>query len=216
MGKDSTHDHWWWRPGWRVGRSFYTWHVTFTDDSPVRRLVDLFEPLLMQIPTMDPVGKEGLHITVQGVGFTDEITAPDAERIAHAATEHLSRRQPFNALIGPPTVDEETIGMPISSTESFQQVRNALQQAIADVWGIDNVPERHDRFRPHLTLAYSTGEASVIDLRDLLTRNRLSDIEVVEQVKAVSLIELNRDNHRYEWREIAKVPLGTPNSAEIQ
>ncbi|MFI6364262.1 2'-5' RNA ligase family protein [Nocardia sp. NPDC050630] len=190
--------------------------MTFTDNSRVRRLVDLFEPILAQIPTMDPVGEEGLHITIQGIGFTDEVVARDAERIADAAAEHLSRRQPFDARIGPPTVDAETVGMPISNTESFQQVRHALQQAIAEVWGIDNVPERHDRFQPHLTLAYSTGVAPMAVLRDLLTRNQLSDIEVVEQVKAVSLIELNRDNHRYEWREIAKVPLGTSNSAGIQ
>ncbi|MFI6365200.1 hypothetical protein ACIBG0_20870 [Nocardia sp. NPDC050630] len=40
-------------------------------------------------------------------------------------------------------------------------------------------------------------------------------MEVVEHVTAVSLIELNRDNHRYEWREIAEVPLGTPRSLEL-
>ncbi|MGH3777668.1 MAG: hypothetical protein ACRDRR_18385 [Pseudonocardiaceae bacterium] len=30
-------DHWWW-PGWRVGRSSYTWHVTFDDQPAVHRL----------------------------------------------------------------------------------------------------------------------------------------------------------------------------------
>ncbi|WP_433726231.1 2'-5' RNA ligase family protein [Nocardia sp. CA-129566] len=208
MADDSTHDHWWWRPGWKLDRSFYTWHITFTDNSPVERLVDLFEPTLTQVHTMDPVAKEGLHITIQGIGFTDEVAARDAERIADAANDHLSQREPFDARIGPPVVDEETIGMPIANPDGFQQVRYALQRAIADVWGNENVPERNDRFQPHLTLAYSTGEASMTDLRDLLERNELSHIEVVERVTAVSLIELNRDNHRYEWREIANVSLG--------
>jgi hypothetical protein len=27
--------HWWLRPGWRVGRAFYTWHVTFDEGSVV-------------------------------------------------------------------------------------------------------------------------------------------------------------------------------------
>ncbi|WP_040699779.1 2'-5' RNA ligase family protein [Nocardia vinacea] len=215
MAQDSTWDHWWWRPGWRLGRSFYTWHVTFAENSPVARLVDLFAPTLAQIPTMDAVSREGLHVTIQGIGFTDEVAAGDVERIADAASEHLSRREPFDASIGPPTVDEETIGMPIANPEGFQWVRNDLQQAIADVWGLDNVPERDDRFQPHLTLAYSTGAASMTSLRDILTRNQLSHTEVVEHVTAVSLIELNRDNHRYEWREIAKVPLGTPRSLEV-
>ncbi|MEV4362688.1 hypothetical protein [Nonomuraea sp. NPDC049625] len=26
-----TRGHWWWRPGWRVGRSFYTWHILVED-----------------------------------------------------------------------------------------------------------------------------------------------------------------------------------------
>ncbi|WP_051022236.1 hypothetical protein [Nocardia pneumoniae] len=83
------------------------------------------------------------------------------------------------------------------------------RRAIADAWGRDHVPERGDRFRPHLSLAYSTGVASITGLRDLLRRNELSSIQVVQPVTAISLIALNRDNHRYEWREITKVPLGT-------
>ncbi|WP_197523346.1 hypothetical protein [Actinokineospora pegani] len=32
-------DHWWWRPGWKVGRSFYTWHFTFADQPQVAELL---------------------------------------------------------------------------------------------------------------------------------------------------------------------------------
>lgn len=210
MAEDSTWDHWWWRPGWKLGKSFYTWHVTFDNDSPAAQLVEIFAPTLSQIPTMDPVAREGLHITIQGIGFTDEVTAADLQRISEAATTYLIRREPFDALIGPPSADKETIGMPIANPESFRGIRDDLQHAIADVWGREQVPERSDRFRPHLSLAYSTGVASMTDLRDLLTVNKLSGIEIVQPVTAVSLIALNRDNHRYEWREIAKVPLGMP------
>jgi len=31
-------DHWWWRPGWSVGRKFYTWHLTFADQPQAHRL----------------------------------------------------------------------------------------------------------------------------------------------------------------------------------
>jgi 2'-5' RNA ligase len=210
MAEDSTLDHWWWRPGWKLGKSFYTWHVTFDNDSPAGQLVELFAPTLSQIPTMDPVAREGLHITIQGIGFTDDVAAADVQRISEAAATYLSQRQPFDALIGPSSVDKETIGMPIANPASFRDIRDDLQHAIANVWGPDQVPERGDRFQPHLSLAYSTGVASMTDLRNLLTRNELSGIEIVQPVTVVSLIALNRDNHRYEWREITKVALGMP------
>ncbi|MBF6301451.1 2'-5' RNA ligase family protein [Nocardia amamiensis] len=210
MAEDSTWDHWWWRPGWKLGKSFYTWHVTFDNDSPAAQLVETFAPTLSQIPTMDPVAREGLHITIQGIGFTDDATTADVQKISGAAATYLSRRGPFDALIGPPSVDKEAIGLPIANPEPFRDIRDDLQLAIADVWGVDQVPERGDRFNPHLSLAYSTGVASMTNLRGLLARNGLSGIEVVQPVAAVSLIALNRDNHRYEWREITKVPLGIP------
>jgi 2'-5' RNA ligase len=157
---------------------------------------------------MQPVAREGLHITIQGIGFTDQVTAADIQRISETAATYLSRREPFEALIGPPSVDNETIGMPIANPECFRAIREDLQRAIADVWGPDQVPERGDRFRPHLSLAYSTGVASMPDLRDLLARDELRDIQVAQAVTAVSLIALNRDNHRYEWRDITRFPLG--------
>ncbi|MDT5026262.1 MAG: hypothetical protein QOE61_2688, partial [Micromonosporaceae bacterium] len=32
---DDLRDHWYWRPGWSVGRRFYTWHLTFADQPDV-------------------------------------------------------------------------------------------------------------------------------------------------------------------------------------
>ncbi|MFE9575316.1 2'-5' RNA ligase family protein [Nocardia sp. NPDC006044] len=208
MADDSTRDHWWWRPGWKMGRSFYTWHVTFDDNSPAGQLVARFAPTLARIPTMSPVSRAGLHITVQGIGFTDEVAEPDVKRISDTTTERLSRIEPFDTSIGPPVVDEETIGMPIANHEGFQQIRDELQLATADVWGADNVPERDERFRPHLTLAYSTGPASMTAIRQTLVHDTLIDTTVNERVAAVSLIALNRDHRRYEWQEVTKVPLG--------
>jgi hypothetical protein len=31
-------NHWWWRPGWDVGRRYYTWHLTFGGQHDVHRL----------------------------------------------------------------------------------------------------------------------------------------------------------------------------------
>jgi hypothetical protein len=47
-------DHWWWRPGWRIGRSFYTWHITFGDQPAIDQLADGYAPALDGLPTLGP------------------------------------------------------------------------------------------------------------------------------------------------------------------
>jgi hypothetical protein len=65
-------DHWWWRPGWTVGRSFYTWHVTFANHASGQQLVTAYAPMFVRLPMLDPVPMRWLHLTLQGIGFTDE------------------------------------------------------------------------------------------------------------------------------------------------
>jgi hypothetical protein len=90
----------------------------------------------------------------------------------------------------------------------LRAIHDDLQHAIGDVWGEDNVPERSNRFGPHLSLAYSTGVASISELSQLLADASLDNVTVTDSVTAVSLIDLNRDHRRYQWREVAQVPLG--------
>ncbi|WP_198036857.1 2'-5' RNA ligase family protein [Nocardia sp. BMG51109] len=205
---ERTRDHWWWRPGWRPGRSFYTWHLTFADNSAAAGLVEQFAPTLADIPTMQPVAPNGLHITIQGIGFADAVSSNDLERIADTASEILQHSQRFEIVLGRPVADRETIGLPVVNPGPLTRVRSNLQSAIGAVWGDDCIPERTDRFTPHLTLAYSTGEAIIADLQRVLVRSGLGDAEITEPVTEISLIELNRDNHRYEWKNVGTMELG--------
>ncbi|MFC8043580.1 2'-5' RNA ligase family protein [Nocardia sp. NPDC057353] len=202
-----TRDHWWWRPGWSVGKSFYTWHITFPSVSPVRTLSDDFARTLSALPTMKPVGPDGLHITVQGIGFTDTVAASDVDRIVDAARRNLADLPRFSITIGPPIVDRETIQLPIADPEPLRVIRDRLQEAIAEVWGTANVPERGSVFRPHLTVSYSTGVAQIDDIREKLEADQLNGYTVTDIVAEVSLIELNRDNDQYEWRHISSLAL---------
>lgn len=70
-------DHWWWRPGWEVGRSFYTWHVTFADQPGAHQLVEDYAPALKDLPMFDPIPLRWIHLTTQGIGFTDEVDQSD-------------------------------------------------------------------------------------------------------------------------------------------
>jgi 2'-5' RNA ligase len=201
-------DHWWWRPGWQVGRSFYTWHITFEDRPAAEQLVAAYRPVLRQLPQLDPVPLRWLHLTMQGVGFTDEIDRTDVDRIADAARKRCEDLEPFTVTIGPAHVDPETIQMPVQPVEPLAAVRATIRAAIGDVWGAENVPEAADGYRPHVSLGYSNSAGPGAPIAAALSEHGDHVAEVT--VAAVSLIDLNRDRKAYEWTEVATAPLGRP------
>jgi len=208
-------DHWWWRPGWRPGRRFYTWHLTFDQASAqgshaLEELVEDYQAHLA-VPGLDLVPVQWLHLTMQGLGFTDEISESDVQRIATAAAVRCGDVAPATLTLGPATVDPEGILLRVSPAEPAHQVRAALRRAIADVWGADAVPERAEGFTPHVTIAYSNSNGPAGLIAEAV--HELGQRSATVTVGAAQLIVLGRDAHLYQWRTYATVPLGEPPMA---
>jgi 2'-5' RNA ligase len=199
-------DHWWWRPGWKIGRSFYTWHITFADQPAAAELVEAYAPALSQLPTLDPVPLRWLHLTMQGIGFTDEVDRNDVDRIVSAAQKRCAQLEPFTVTIGPAHADPETIQMPVRPIEPLALVRQAIRDAIGEVWGAENVPEPADGWRAHVSLGYSNSAGPAEPAAITLAAHQKHSAGV--NVSAVSLINLNRDSKAYEWTTVATVHLG--------
>jgi 2'-5' RNA ligase len=198
-------NHWYWRPGWRVGRSFYTWHLTFGGAEDLHRLVDTLQDQILA-PSVDLVPHEGLHLTMQGVGFADEVTPADLDAIIAAAHNRCRNLSPFNLTLGPVDPDAEGIGLLVSPWQPVAELRSQLRQAIGTVW--PQVPESEDGFRPHVTIAYTNADAPAAPVRDQLAP--LRDVPpVLARVEAVQLIQLHRDRKIYEWDVRAGIPLGS-------
>ncbi|CAM4074213.1 2'-5' RNA ligase family protein [Kibdelosporangium persicum] len=199
-------DHWWWRPGWQIGRSFYTWHFTFENQPAMRRLWEHYQPVLSTINTLDPVDFEVLHLTTQGVGFTDEVTTADIDAIIDRTRHHSADIEPFTVTVGPARIEPETVKMLAQPAEPIIEVRQALRDAIADIWGTENVPETMDGFRPHISLAYSNTAGPAEPIARALAASEPATEDIL--ISTVSLINLNRDYKSYQWRTIAAVNLG--------
>ena len=204
---DVMRDHWWWRPGWRVGRSFYTWHFTFEGQPLMHSLRSHYLPALEALPGLDPVALSGLHLTTQGVGFTDEVDKRDIERITTRARQHCAEIAPFDVTVGPAHVEPETVKMLVQPAERIIDVRIALRTAIGDVWGEERIPESMEGFRPHVTLAYSNSNGPSLGVVNAIAK--LTPKSEQLKISTVSLIDLNRDNKRYEWSHIATIKLGS-------
>ena len=199
-------DHWWWRPGWRVGRSFYTWHVTFDDQPAVHQLAADYAPMLKDLSTLDLIPVRWLHLTMQGIGFTDEVDRADVGAIVDAARSRCTELAPFTVTLGPARVDPEALMLPVRPTEPVARLRATLRAAIADVWGSDNVPEGPDDFRPHVSLAYSNAAGPAVPIVQRLTAWPVTSAEIT--VRRAALIDFNRDHRVYQWTDIATAELG--------
>jgi 2'-5' RNA ligase len=215
---DRMRDHWWWRPGWQAGRRFYTWHITFDEDTvgqdraALHRLVCDYQAHL-GMPGLDLVPLEWLHLTMQGVGFVDEVSDQDIARIAEAARSRCAHLPPVTVALGPARLRPEAVGLYVVPEEPVGQVRAAIRAAVAEVWGIDRVPELEGGFTPHVSLAYSNMDGPAEPLAAMLAK--LPPASVMVTIRAAQLIVLGRDDHVYRWTTRATVPLaGAPAATE--
>jgi 2'-5' RNA ligase len=201
---DEVRDHWYWRPGWRPGRSFYTWHLTFADSPAVTGLVTAYADVLAALPGIDPVPPQWLHLTMQGVGFADRVPLADLDEIVLAAESRLARSAPFKVTIGPAVVDPETVQLPVTPVAPLQDLRDRLRAAIGDVWGPDAIPEL-PQLNPHVSLGYWNTPAPIAPLIHQLAKAPAATATTT--ITAVSLINLNRDRQMYEWTPIKNLTL---------
>lgn len=196
-------DHWYWRPGWRLGRSFYTWHITFADAPAVATLADEYAPALADLPEYDPIPLEWLHLTMQGIGFTDEVDRETADRVVELARARLASVPPVDVTIGPAVIDPEALKLPVQPVEPLIAIRDAIRAAITDVCG--EVSESTE-YRPHVSLGYTNTTGPAQHALDVLAGHEPHTAQV--RVEAVALIDLNRDHRMYQWTTVAEAKLG--------
>ena len=196
-------DHWWWRPGWRPGRRMYTWHFTFDGQTALHELIDAYQNRLAGLPGLDPIPRQWLHLTTQGIGFTDEVPDAVLDAIIQASRERLTGASPVAVTMGPGVVDPEVVRLEVEPANGLTPIRRALRQAIAAVRGPDHVDEP-DEWTPHVSVAYSNSVAPMAPIRDAL-EPPLEPVSV--EIANVQLIILRRDTHLYEWQTRAIVPL---------
>jgi 2'-5' RNA ligase len=196
-------DHWWWRPGWRPGRRMYTWHFTFDNQAALHALVDAYQARLAGLPGMDLIPRQWLHLTTQGVGFTDEVPDTDIEAIIDAARKRLAAVPRVTVNMGPAIVDPEVVRLEVQPADALTPVRRALRDAIATARGPEHVAEP-DGWTPHVSVAYSNSDGPMEPYIKTLDPP-LAPVSV--DIPDVQLIVLGRDTHLYEWQTRAVVPL---------
>ncbi|MCW2929814.1 MAG: hypothetical protein JWM19_776 [Actinomycetia bacterium] len=197
-------NHWWWRPGMQPGRRIYTVHATFRDQPPMQELAAKARDRLAGLPGLDLIPGEWLHLTMQGIGFTDEVDDADLKAIMTAARPKLASVSPVTVSLGPAAVADEGVTCWATPPRALDPARDAVRAAIGDVWGPGRVPEAAG-WTAHVSVAYANADGPGDRYEAALSG--LDDVATVT-VEAVDLIRLGRDLHLYEWETVERLPLG--------
>jgi 2'-5' RNA ligase len=198
-------DHWWWRPGWRVGTRFYAWHITQDDQPEVRDLAQRYRAAVSTIETLDPIPDEWLHMTMQGLGHVEDINIAALDFVTLRVAERLRTLAPITTSYQRAEITSEAVILTPDDPEAFAEARRAIRAGITDALG--ECPESEDGFRAHVSVAYGNADADAAPIRAALDRAEPVAPSTATYTK-VSLIRMHRDQRMYEWDVIRAVPLG--------
>lgn len=200
---DQMENHWWWRPGWRVGTRFYAWHITLDNQADLHRLMDDYATALAPFQTLDPVPRPWRHITLQGLGHVEEVTDAQRDAAVETVAARLADLETIQSIYQRAAIFKEAIALPPSNPEAYAQLRNAIRAGIADAWG--HTPEKAEGFRAHTSVAYSSGIGDGLAIRSAL--DQADPAPAPATVSGVDLILMHRDRRMYEWTTVATIGL---------
>jgi 2'-5' RNA ligase len=204
-------NHWWWRPGWQVGRHFYACHITFENEPAVQRLAAAYREPLTQLPGLDLIPRQWLHLTMQGIGFTDEVSGSEISVITAGISGRLASITQPVVTFARPIVQRDAIFMPAAPADALDDVRRNTHEAIKEVLGPERSPDMNlaqalQGYKPHVSIAYVNKDGSASPYIQALRRTLHDPVELT--IRTVSILTFHRDNRMYEWTDEAPITIG--------
>ncbi|MEV5895793.1 2'-5' RNA ligase family protein [Nonomuraea fuscirosea] len=212
---DEVRSHWWPREGWWPGRLVYTWHLTFEGAPQLHRLAERYQQALAAVGGHDPVPAQWLHLTVQSVGWVDEVSDERLEQVIRAVAVRLGRLAPVEVTFDRPAVMGEGVALTPAPAEPLREIWGEIRNGVAEVAGeAPMAAEQVEGFHPHVSLTYINTPGMARPYVEALSGVDAEPVRV--NVDRVTLIVQNRvlePEWVYRWSTHAVVPLGADDGA---
>jgi 2'-5' RNA ligase len=195
----------WDRPGWDSGRSAYYWYFTFNDFA-LSTFAQQHQERLAGLG-LDLVGPEWLHLSLDRLAWTDEISHEDAKRAADEAQCRLEGTSRFALQIGPLAGSAGAVRFSVEPWEPIETIRSLL--AAINPTDCTATPRT---FLPHITIAYNNHDRLARPVIDVVAQTR-SHPAISVEVTQVGLVAVRRDGHAYKWETVRQIALGGRSSA---
>jgi 2'-5' RNA ligase len=161
------------------------------------------------VPNLDLIPPGSLHLTMQRIGWADEVSPAELEAVAERIADRLRDAPRPVVTLHQPTVWDEAVVLKVLPAEPIYALRLAVYQAIADVLGpraLPVAPPAPERFVPHVSVAYVNGDGPAQPVFDALGRVHPPPVTVTFRVAPI--LAFHRDHQMYEWTSAVPVPIG--------
>ncbi|MFG1819820.1 2'-5' RNA ligase family protein [Kribbella sp. NPDC049174] len=149
-------DHWWWRPGWQIGTRFYAFHLAVGSSEGLAGLVAQYQDAIRDVVSFDPIPRDWLHITMQGLAFVDSISTEDLASVVKTTRAALANVKPFPLVFNRPLIRPEAIVLVPEDVQPLNDVRDIVRSAIDRALGPGTIDLGSTDFQPHVSLRMST------------------------------------------------------------
>jgi 2'-5' RNA ligase len=197
-------DHWWQRPGRRPGRLLYHWHMLFHDQPVVHELAAAAQRKLADLPGLDLVPLQWLHLTMLVAGFADEVPSQAVDTMVTTAQQLLALEQPIPVSLGRVFYHPEAVVLLVEPADALAPVLSAMQVATREAGCSGRTGS--DPWQPHISIAYSNGTGPAAPVIEALGL-RVPSTEIM--IGSVSLVAQAQVGHSWQWQPVAEVRLGT-------
>jgi 2'-5' RNA ligase len=198
-------DHWQWRPDWSVERACLLWYLTFEDAPTLSAQAEQAHARLRGMDSLDVVPLRWLHLTLDDVGFADELHPAQAEDVVRAAQAAVAGWVPPPLTLGPLDAMEDSVVLRAGPAEELADLHQRLRSATASVPGAAAVSGLDD-FWPHVTLAYLNRECDPEEVMAPLSAEPAT--QLVLAIPRLTLAAVTRRDRHYQWTACAQLPLG--------
>ncbi|MEO3875266.1 2'-5' RNA ligase family protein [Nonomuraea sp. B12E4] len=203
--------HWWPRTGWRPGRLVYTWHLTFEHAPRLHRLAERYQSALAATEGHNPIPVSWLHLTVQSVGFVDEVSGERLARVIEAVSARLGELKPVELTFHRPTVVGEAVVLVPAPAEPVRQIWREIRAGIAEVSDGGASAQQAKDFHPHVSLTYFNAPGPAGPYVEALDAVEAEPVGVnVEQVALIVQERVLEPEWVYRWNLHTTAPLAIP------
>lgn len=197
-------DHWQWRPDWASDRPCLLWYLTFDHEPELWRLSERVHGRLHCARTLDAVPLPWLHLTLDDVGFVDELAPDQVEEVIGTAGAAVKGWRAPPITLGPITTMVSALVLRAAPAVELGHLHHRLRASTAAVLGPDAASGLGD-FRPHVSLAYSNDACDRRTVMEPLAT--LSCEQVAVAAPQLTLAAVTRRSRHYQWTTRSVIPL---------
>jgi 2'-5' RNA ligase len=192
------------------GKGLIYWHMLLGDHPGVVAMARSAQQRLAPFTGLHMTPLKWLHMTALIGGSADEITGPELQQMAAAASRQLAATPPITVTLEKVLYHPEAIMLAARPRDALIPVLEAARSATYEVTGQYGQPGNQSPWTPHITVCYSTARQPARPIMSALG-HELPGRSV--QISTVSVVIQRGPERQWDWNPVATIRFGAAHDA---